>query len=91
MRRQSTRPNGQLVADVVAWIRQKENVTAFGAPWQADAQMVYMYNKFKWIEGIIRFVACTHSLVCNYVCMLCCAVTTVICGLWESTIGTQDT
>ena len=54
LKRLSTRPNAQLVADLVAWINEKERFTAFGAPWQADAQMVYMYRRFSWIEGIIR-------------------------------------
>lgn len=44
------------MADLTAWIAQKDNMCVFGAPWQADAQMVYLYNKYSWIEGIIRYV-----------------------------------
>ena len=53
LQRQATRPNGQLVTDLVAWIATKPYFTVFGAPWQADAQLVYLYRRFKWIEGII--------------------------------------
>ena len=39
--RQSTRPNGQLVNDMLAWIKtKKKHITSFGAPWQADAQVM---------------------------------------------------
>ena len=64
------RPNGQLVSDLAAWIKKKRNFTMFGAPWQADAQMVYLYRRYKWIQGIIRYayvyylfflLACTHT------------------------------
>ena len=57
MQRTSMRPNGQLVADLVAWIETKPNFAVFGAPWQADAQMIHLWKKFKWIEGIIRYVS----------------------------------
>lgn len=51
--RKSMRPNGQLVTDVLAWIKEKENLCAFGAPWQADAQMVSLFRQFSWFQGII--------------------------------------
>ena len=33
LQRKATRPNGQLVADLVAWITTKPYCTVFGAPW----------------------------------------------------------
>ena len=65
--RRALRPDGQLLGDLVAWIEQKENMCIFGAPWQADAQMVFLYEKYGWIEGIIRCV-CLHECACVYVC-----------------------
>ena len=67
------------MADLTAWIAQKDNMCVFGAPWQADAQMVYLYNKYSWIEGIIRYVCvcvcvCVSARVCVYMlctCVLC--------------------
>ena len=47
------RPNGQLVGDFVAWCRTKTNFVVFGAPWQADAQLIFLYEKYKWIQGVI--------------------------------------
>ena len=47
-------PNGQIIADFVAWCDIKENMTVFGAPWQADAQLIFLARKYrKWIRGII--------------------------------------
>ena len=46
------RPNGQLVSDFVAWCETKDNFTVFGAPFQADAQLIYLAAK-KWVQGII--------------------------------------
>ena len=35
------------------WCEKKTNFTVFGAPWQADAQILFLSWKFKWIEGYI--------------------------------------
>ena len=53
LQRLSTRPNGQLVSDLVAWVAKKKHFTIFGSPWQADAQLVYLYRRFKWVQGVI--------------------------------------
>ena len=47
------RPNGQIIADFVAWCETKTNFTVFGAPWQADTQMIYLVHKYRWIRGVI--------------------------------------
>ena len=100
LQRMAMRPNGQLVADLVAWIETKPHFAVFGAPWQADAQMMHLYKKFSWIEGIIRYVsrvgwvyfACLSVRESCGVCIVFVnAAKTAICGPWGATTGTPDT
>ena len=70
-KRSAIRPNSQLLSDLKAWVETKKNFTVFGAPYQADAQMMYLMKKFRWIQGVIRCV-CPCPCSCVYVmCMLC--------------------
>ena len=97
LKRRSMRPNGQLVSDLAAWIKTKRNFTMFGAPWQADAQMVYLYRKYKWIQGIIRYVyGCIicffdlHAHMTNLVCTNAQAKIAT-CGPWGYVSGMRGT
>ena len=56
LKRSAIRPNAQLISDLKAWVETKNNFTVFGAPYQADGQMMYLLSKFSWIKGIIRYV-----------------------------------
>ena len=100
LQRISNRPNKQLISDLKAWCERKKNFTLFGAPWQADAQMLYLQFKFRsWITGIIRFV-CWVSVSYVSMCYVpgpcvfvytCYEVRTVMCGRWEPRTGTRVT
>ena len=62
--RSATRPNGQLLADFIAWVKLKPHFCVFGAPFQADAQMINLCRKYKrWIRGVMR-----SARVCVSVC-----------------------
>ena len=67
-KRSAIRPNSQLISDLKAWVQKKKNFTVFGAPYQADAQMMYLMKKFRWIQGVIR---CVCPCPCSCVYMLC--------------------
>ena len=57
LQREAIRPNAQIISDFKAWAAAKTNFTVFGAPYQADAQMIYLLRKFSsWIQGGIRYV-----------------------------------
>ena len=57
LQREAIRPNAQIISDFKAWTAAKTNFTVFGAPYQADAQMIYLLRKFSsWIQGGIRYV-----------------------------------
>ena len=63
LQREAIRPNAQIISDFKAWTSSKKNFTVFGAPYQADAQMIYLLRKFSgWIQGVIRYVRiCMHA------------------------------
>ena len=73
LKRSAQRPNNQLISDLKAWVQRKKNFTIFGAPWQSDAQMMYLLRKFSWINGIIRYCVCVWCVVrvCMTWCVLC--------------------
>ena len=57
LQREAIRPNAQIISDFKAWTAGKINFTVFGAPYQADAQMIHLLRKFSgWIQGGIRYV-----------------------------------
>ena len=63
LQREAIRPNAQIISDFKSWTSSKKNFTVFGAPYQADAQMIYLLRKFSgWIQGVIRYVfICMHA------------------------------
>ena len=64
LQREAIRPNAQIISDFKSWTSSKKNFTVFGAPYQADAQMIYLLRKFSgWIQGGITYV---------FPCMLAC-------------------
>ena len=65
--RSATRSNGQLLADFIAsWVKLNPHYfCVFGAPFQADAQMIDLCRKYKrWIRGVMRSARVCFS-VCN--------------------------